>query len=71
LIRTNLLKSLGSARRVRTASVAELAAVPKVTPKLAQRIYDFFHQSEVPTETPAPVPAPPGTPTLASEGDLC
>ncbi len=42
-IRTNLLKSLGSARRVRDASVAELAAVPKVTPKLAQKIYAFFH----------------------------
>ena len=42
-IRTNLLKSLGSARRVRAASVAELAAVPKVTPKLAQRIHEFFH----------------------------
>lgn len=42
-IRTNLLKSLGSARRVREASVAELASVPKVTPKLAQRVYDFFH----------------------------
>ena len=42
-IRTTLLKSLGSARRVRAASVAELAAVPKVTPKLAQKIYVFFH----------------------------
>ena len=42
-IRTSLLKTLGSARRVREASVAELAAVPKVTPKLAQRIYDHFH----------------------------
>ncbi len=42
-IRTNLLKSLGSARKVREASVAELAAVPKVTPKLAQKIYAFFH----------------------------
>jgi excinuclease ABC subunit C len=75
-IRTNLLKSLGSARRVRAASVAELAAVPKVTPKLAQRIYDFFHQPEAGPETPPPetlppVPAPPGTPTLASAGDLC
>jgi hypothetical protein len=28
---------------VREATVAELAAVPKVTPKLAQRIYDHFH----------------------------
>jgi len=42
-IRTNLLKSLGSARKVREASVAELAAVPKVTPKLAQKIHAFFH----------------------------
>ena len=47
-IRTSLLKSLGSARRVRAASVAELAAVPKVTPKLAQRIYDFFHPAASP-----------------------
>jgi excinuclease ABC subunit C len=42
-IRTSLLKTLGSARRVREASVAELAAVPKITPKLAQKIYDHFH----------------------------
>lgn len=42
-IRTSLLKTLGSARRVRESSVAELAAVPKVTPKMAQKIYDHFH----------------------------
>jgi len=42
-IRTSLLRTLGSARRVRESTVAELAAVPKVTPKLAQRIYDHFH----------------------------
>lgn len=42
-IRTSLLRTLGSARRVRESSVAELAAVPKVTPKLAQRIHDHFH----------------------------
>ncbi len=42
-LRTNLLRDLGSARKVREASVAELASVPKVTPKLAQRIYEFFH----------------------------
>jgi excinuclease ABC subunit C len=56
-IRTSLLKTLGSARRVREASVAELAAVPKVTPKMAQRIYDHFH-------------APPGTgePDAAGQG---
>jgi excinuclease ABC subunit C len=45
-IRTSLLKTLGSARRVREASVAELASVPKVTPKLAQRLYDHFHAGE-------------------------
>jgi excinuclease ABC subunit C len=42
-IRTNLLRALGSARKVREASVAELAAVPKITPKLAQKIHAFFH----------------------------
>ena len=56
-IRTNLLKSLGSARRVRGASVAELASVPKVTPKLAQRIHDFFHQEAEESEAPATTPA--------------
>jgi len=43
-LRTSLLRSLGSARGVRAASVADLAAVPKITPKLAQRIHDFFHR---------------------------
>jgi excinuclease UvrABC nuclease subunit len=42
-LRTNLLRHLGSARKVREASVAELAAVPKITPRLAQRIHEFFH----------------------------
>ena len=42
-LRTSLLKTLGSAKGVREASVADLASVPKITPKLAQRIYDFFH----------------------------
>jgi excinuclease ABC subunit C len=50
-IRTSLLKTLGSARRVRESTVAELAAVPKVTPKLAQRIYDHFHPPEPPPAT--------------------
>jgi excinuclease ABC subunit C len=63
-IRTSLLKTLGSARRVREASVAELAAVPKVTPRLAQRIHDHFHPAG-----PAPGPAAepdPGQPDLHS-----
>jgi excinuclease ABC subunit C len=50
-VRTSLLKTLGSAKGVRAASMAELASVPKVTPKLAQRIHDFFH--------PAPLVAEP------------
>ncbi len=45
-IRTSLLRTLGSARRIRASSVAELAAVPKVTPKLAQKIYAHFRPRE-------------------------
>jgi excinuclease ABC subunit C len=58
-LRTSLLKTLGSARRVREASVAELAAVPKVTPKMAQRIYEHFHATTepgIPAVTPEPEP---------------
>ncbi len=62
-IRTSLLKHLGSARRVRAASVAELAAVPKVTPRLAQRIYDFFHPS-----APERSPSPEGTVAVSGPG---
>jgi len=61
-IRTSLLKSLGSARRVRVASVAELAAVPKVTPKLAQRIHAFFHPPD-----PEAGEGNPGEPAAAAE----
>jgi excinuclease ABC subunit C len=59
-IRTSLLKTLGSARRVRDSSVAELAAVPKVTPKLAQRIFDHFH--------PPPAGEPRSTPDCYNGG---
>ena len=52
-IRTSLLKTLGSARRVRESSVAELAAVPKITPKLAQRIYGHFHPAAADPEAAA------------------
>ncbi len=59
-IRTSLLKTLGSARRVRDASVAELAAVPKITPKLAQRIHEFFHpvEGQIADTEPGSEPAP-------------
>jgi excinuclease ABC subunit C len=49
-LRTSLLKTLGSAKAVRGASVAQLAAVPKVSPKLAERIHDFFHPGAAGTE---------------------
>jgi excinuclease ABC subunit C len=65
-IRTSLLKTLGSARRVREASVAELAAVPKVTPKLAQRIHDHFHPPA--SSTPAPDAEAAGEPTRRPGG---
>jgi excinuclease ABC subunit C len=65
-IRTSLLRHLGSARRVRAASVAELAAVPKVTPKLAQRIYDFFHPP-APAGSPAGEGASSSVPVAASD----
>ncbi|MBI2524805.1 MAG: excinuclease ABC subunit UvrC [Candidatus Rokubacteria bacterium] len=51
-LRTNLLRSLGSARGVRAASVAELAAVPGITPRLAQRIHDFFRRTPEAREPP-------------------
>ena len=61
-IRTELLKTLGSARRVREATVAELAAVPKVTPKLAQRIFDHFHPPVTAAEPAAPAMEPESPP---------
>jgi excinuclease ABC subunit C len=71
-IRTSLLKTLGSARRVREASVAELAAVPKVTPRLAQKIHEYFHPPDEPgpdTGTgAAPARAPRGEPVRGAGG---
>jgi len=51
-LRTSLLKTLGSAKAVREASVGQLAAVPKVSPRLAERIHDFFHPA-VPEREPS------------------
>ncbi len=55
-IRTSLLKTLGSARRIREATVAELAAVPKVTPKLAERIHSHFQSTRATATVPEPRP---------------
>jgi excinuclease ABC subunit C len=65
-IRTSLLKTLGSARRVRDASVGELASVPKVTPRLAQRLWDHFHPAEPPA---APARLPDSKPTHVTAGE--
>ena len=46
-LRTSLLKTLGSARAVRAASVGQLAAVPKVSPRLAQRIHELVDPDDV------------------------
>jgi excinuclease ABC subunit C len=70
-LRTNLLRHLGSARRIREASVADLAAVPKITPKLAQRIYDFFHPPGPAAGVESGGAVAGATPILASDGDLC
>ena len=67
-IRTSLLKTLGSARRVRESSVAELAAVPKVTPKLAQRIHEHFHAGGSEGEPEPAIQGYEGEPTPAPEG---
>jgi excinuclease ABC subunit C len=73
-IRTSLLKTLGSARRVREASVAELASVPKVTPKMAQRIHEHFHPAADAAPGPdverdgEPAPAPGGEPARGIGG---
>ncbi len=69
-IRTSLLKTLGSARRVRESTVAELAAVPKITPKLAQRIYDHFHpgfEGARGEEVPATAGNPPVGPKVVAD----
>ena len=40
-------------------SVAELAAVPKVTPKMAQKIYEHFHAPEGAAEPTEPAAGEP------------
>jgi excinuclease ABC subunit C len=64
-IRTSLLKTLGSARRVREATVAELAATPKVTPKMAQRIHAYFHPPAA--DPPSDGAAAPSSPEPGSD----
>jgi excinuclease ABC subunit C len=44
--RQTLLKKLGGIREVARAGVEDLSRVPGISPILAQRIYDTFHQQE-------------------------
>lgn len=44
--RQALLKNLGGMREVRRAGVEDLARIPGISPKLARRIYDAFHERE-------------------------
>jgi excinuclease ABC subunit C len=38
-----LLKHFGSIEKIKEAPLEELVRAPKMNPKLAQRIYHFFH----------------------------
>jgi len=60
--RRALLRHLGSLRRVREATEAELSAVPGVGPAQARAIHDFFHRPG------AAVPADPDAPEGAGDG---
>jgi excinuclease ABC subunit C len=44
--RQALLKNLGGMREVARAGVEDLARIPGISPELAQRIYDAFHEQE-------------------------
>ncbi|MFP5348876.1 MAG: excinuclease ABC subunit UvrC [Gammaproteobacteria bacterium] len=44
--RQALLKNLGGMREVQRAGVEDLARIPGISPKLARRIYDAFHERE-------------------------
>ena len=44
--RQALLKNLGGMREVQRAGVEDLARIPGISPELARRIYDAFHERE-------------------------
>lgn len=63
-----LLKALGSVRRVRTATVEELAAVPGMTLRAAQAVVAFYRSGAAAEPSPAPgvtgSSAPPDVPPV-------
>ncbi|MFL5301579.1 MAG: excinuclease ABC subunit UvrC, partial [Anaeromyxobacteraceae bacterium] len=56
--RKALLKTLGSLKRIKEASLEEIAAVEGFGPKAAQAVWDFFHAGAASPETPADASAP-------------
>jgi excinuclease ABC subunit C len=50
--KTALLRNLGSLKRVRAASIAELAAVPGMGKAAAARVFAFFHPGDAPKSQP-------------------
>jgi len=62
--RTTLLKHFGSVRKLRAASVEEIAAVPGIGPKLAAAVLARVGD---PPEPPAPEGTHPPRPPLSGE----
>jgi len=44
--RQSLLKQLGGIREVARAGIDDLVGVPGISPQMAQKIYDAFHEQE-------------------------
>ena len=64
-----LLNHFGSARGVRNAALADLAAAPGVGPRVAQRIHEHFHPgAAVPARPGATAPARPGATVAPRDG---
>jgi hypothetical protein len=59
-----LLKALGSVRRIRTATLTELGAVPGMTQRAAQAVRAFYDSGAAP---PDAAPPPPAATTAAPE----
>lgn len=68
-IKRRLLNHFGSARGVRNAALADLAAAPGVGPRVAQRIHEHFHPgAAVPARPGATAPARPGATVAPRDG---
>jgi excinuclease ABC subunit C len=64
--RKALLRALGSLKRVREASVEDLAAVEGFGPRAAEAVWSFFHPTEAEIDSALAAEAPPAPP-LARE----